>query len=67
MNKLKSLLEKRGEIDNQISLIQSECNHPKSALDVKHKSDTGNYDPSADSYWTEYECGLCNKRWTEDA
>ena len=31
-----------------------------------HKSDTGNYDPTQDSSWTELHCTLCDKKWVED-
>jgi uncharacterized lipoprotein len=33
---------------------------------VAHVSDTGNYDPSSDKYWTEFHCALCDKRWSKD-
>ena len=40
------------------------CKHPN--LEKTHKSNTGNYDPSADSYWIEFKCPDCNKFWMED-
>ena len=44
--------------------LQALCKHP----DVTKKmcSNTGNYDPSADSYWYECKCPDCGKRWNED-
>lgn len=26
----------------------------------------GNYDPSADSYWIEFVCPDCHKKWIEE-
>ncbi len=43
---------------------QNKCKHPK-AVKIP-KSNTGNYDPSADCYWLECSCETCLKRWTED-
>ncbi len=31
----------------------------------KYGANTGNYDPTEDCSWTDYECGQCGKRWTE--
>ncbi len=45
--------------------LQALCVHPAHAVQIEHGSNTGNYDPSADSYWTDYKCCLCDKRWTE--
>ncbi len=44
--------------------LQALCIHPLHAVQVHHDSNTGNYDPSADSYWTDHKCCLCDKRWT---
>ena len=66
MSIIHELNKKAAEIEKQIKTIQSECSHPKSSLKVEHKSNTGNYDPSVDSWWTEYYCGLCEKSWHED-
>lgn len=64
MNLVQKLREEIKEISKKIEAIQSECNHPKSALDSKSKGSTGGYD--ADTYWTENTCGLCGKFWTVD-
>jgi len=50
----------------KIAAIQAECNHPKSALKQEYKSNTGNYDPTADCYWIDFHCTLCDKWWSED-
>lgn len=44
--------------------LQEECPHP--LLQSVNKSDTGNYDPSADCYWTEHSCPSCGKKWIEE-
>jgi len=49
-----------------LAAVQAECTHPKEGLSITPRSNTGNYDPSADSYWKEFDCTLCGKRWTED-
>lgn len=64
MNKVTDLKNKIKKLQEKISTIQAECNHPKSVLDVKHRGSTGGWD--ADTYWIEYTCGLCEKFWTED-
>lgn len=44
--------------------IQKKCSH----INVKkeHSSNTGNYDPSADCYWTNFYCLDCDKHWQEE-
>jgi len=41
--------------------IQKECSHPD--VNKEYGSDTGNWDPSADSYWVNYTCPDCKKSW----
>lgn len=53
-------------LNEQIKNIQEKCPHPSEALLIKNKSNTGNYDPSADCYWKEMHCLACDKRWIED-
>lgn len=53
------------KLHDQIEEIQEQCSHPKSCVTRVGKSNTGNYDPSEDSYWYECNCALCQKRWTE--
>ncbi len=45
-------------------IFQEEC--PHEYVQVESFSDTGNYDPSEDSYWFEIVCKCCNGRWNED-
>lgn len=44
--------------------IQETCSHLRATK--KHGANTGNYDPSADWYWTDFTCPDCLKRWTEE-
>jgi len=46
--------------------LQNKCKHPQGFLYKKYGSDTGNWDPHQDCYWTDFFCTLCGKRWTLD-
>ena len=46
---------------SRIAALRDSCTHP-GAVGV-HKANTGNYDPSCDSYWTEFKCPECGKFW----
>lgn len=58
------LIRKRDELNNKISAYQQKCKH--SSFTKKHGSNTGNYDPTADCYWTECECNDCGHWWRVD-
>ena len=49
---------------NSLKMLQDKCTHPD--VTKEYKSNTGNYDPSADSYWINLHCPDCDKRWRED-
>lgn len=55
---------KKVKLHAQLLKLQDECQHP----DVKKvaRANTGNYDPSADSYWNDCKCPDCGKHWVED-
>lgn len=53
------------KLEKKIERIQEACSHPEDCMTEEYGSNTGNYDPSADCYWTTYHCGLCDKSWTE--
>jgi len=46
---------------NAVTKLQTDCTHPN-AVETP-KSDTGNWCRGDDSYWYEYECPDCHKRW----
>lgn len=66
MNRVEEIKMQIAKLQGELLTIQGECCHPKLARKSENKSNTGNYDPSADCYWTEHHCTLCDKRWTED-
>jgi hypothetical protein len=58
-------IERREEkLADELIKLRSVCSHLN--VTKEHKSNTGNYDPSADSYWIDFRCPDCGKRWTED-
>ena len=65
MKELKAHLIQR-EIDEKYKKLhshQEQCKHLKATK--KYCSNTGNYDPSQDSYWIDFYCETCLKRWSE--
>lgn len=67
MNTVDKLKKEIEELDKKIVTIQNQCSHPEMAVLKVHGSNTGNYDPTADCYWTDFTCGLCHKKWTVDS
>lgn len=62
---------KRLELEQQAAVIaddlaslQEACPHPN--LTKTYHSNSGNYDPSADSEWYQFVCPDCGKRWQQD-
>jgi hypothetical protein len=49
---------------DEIRKAQTACEHP--GLRHQYKSNTGNHDPSSDSYWTDFYCNVCDVSWTVD-
>lgn len=62
--RLKTIQKHQDKWDIAEKDLQEICNHPN--VDKKYKGNSGNYDPSADSYWIEYRCPDCGKFWIED-
>jgi len=56
--------KKLAELEQRLAQLQETCTHP--LVDKKFGANTGNYDPSADSYWINWRCPDCNKRWRTD-
>lgn len=44
--------------------LQDLCLHLN--VSKKYQGSSGNYDPTADSYWIEFRCPDCKKFWTKD-
>ena len=49
---------------DKLKALQEECTHPMA--EKINRADTGNYDPSQDSYWRDCTCPDCGKFWKED-
>ena len=66
--KIKKLIKKYNEkmeiYSSKLERLRRQCPH----RDAEHinKANTGNYDPSCDSYWTDHLCHSCGHRWTTD-
>lgn len=50
--------------EHDLKMLQRDCTHP--SVEKKYGANTGNYDPSADSYWIDWFCPDCTKRWQTD-
>lgn len=66
MTRIDTLRAEIEEREKEIQSIQEECSHPRACLKKEYGASTGNYDPSSDHYWIDFECGLCGKQWSED-
>ena len=67
---IEAVLKKRKQIESKISeyekkLEQLQNNCPHHSLEYKNCGSTGSWDRD-DSYWTEWYCPDCDKRWTTD-
>lgn len=63
-NRALEIREEIAKLHTELKQIQDKCPHTKASKIPK--SDTGNYDPSQDSYWYERFCPDCFKYWHED-
>ena len=51
-------------LNEQLIALQDTCRHEN--VEKKYRSNTGNYDPTADCYWIDFHCPDCEKRWSRD-
>lgn len=58
------ILKKRKEWYDKLVILQTICHHVD--VEVKHKSDTGNYCKNDDRHWKENNCNDCGKFWIEE-
>lgn len=49
-------------IQNELEMLKTICKHTQH-LTYKDRGDTGNYDPSDNSYWREWYCHECGAQW----
>ena len=61
--KVRSLVKRRDALLDELCEIRMKCKHP--ILRYQYGSNTGNYDPSSDYYWTDFCCPVCGSRWSE--
>lgn len=59
-----SIDRRETKLAKELKELQELCSHKN--VSKLHKANTGNYDPSADSYWIEFHCPDCQKRWYVD-
>lgn len=50
--------------EDSFHILQQMCPHPLIMREHKNEGSSGNYDRSADCYWTSHKCTMCDKRWT---
>lgn len=65
MRELKAnrIIREIDELQKELTKHQNRCKHPK--VEESHGGNMGNYDPYADSCWTDYKCLTCLKTWRE--
>jgi hypothetical protein len=49
---------------DKLKALRESCPHPNRTH--KYGSNTGNYDPSSDRYWIDWDCPDCGKHWSTD-
>jgi hypothetical protein len=59
-----SIDRREEKLAKELAKLQAACQHP--GVVKKYGGSTGNYDPSADSYWIDFNCPDCHKRWRTD-
>lgn len=60
--KYNTITKKIDILMQELQDLQTEC--PHNHVESKAGSNTGNYDPTANSYWTDFHCPDCEKKWT---
>jgi len=61
---VKDILTQILQLTEQLTQIRNKCKHKNKTY--TYSASTGNYDPSNDRYWKNYECPDCGKKWSED-
>lgn len=61
--KIQHKLDLIEELYKEIKEVQAVCTHK--GLVGKYGADTGNYCSQDDSYWVDFTCPECGKKWTE--
>jgi hypothetical protein len=66
VNRVDEIVMEIAKLRQELLDIQEACSHPPLCRTYKYGSNTGNYDPSCDSYWIDHACNLCGKHWQTD-
>lgn len=61
---IKRLQKQIAKLEGDVNQLRACCTHPN--VKKKHGSNTGNWCPQDDCYWTDFDCPDCGKHWTED-
>jgi hypothetical protein len=59
-----ALERQQAKVSEALALLRITCQHPTPTF--QYKGSSGNYDPSDNSYWMEWHCPDCGKKWTTD-
>ena len=60
----KTIVKNQWKWDTAEAELQKICSHVNASK--KYCSDTGNWDRNSDSYWIDYSCPDCGKKWSVD-
>lgn len=63
--KITDLRSMISQAQSLIREVQRNCPHDN--VTVAHRANSGNYDPSADSYWVDVDCLDCGSSMSYDA
>lgn len=63
MTKAERLIEGIRVLSGELRKHQERCKHLERHRFYMLRGSTGNYDPTLNCYWTDYECRLCQKKW----
>jgi len=68
MNKIQrrrhTINKRMDKLYDELTALQESCPHEN--VDKEYQSDTGNWCKADDSYWIDFKCQDCDKRWVED-
>lgn len=63
LTRIQEIMREVEELHEEMAGLQERCNHPGASR--RARGDSGNIMTGRDaSYWYEYECSLCFKKWS---
>jgi hypothetical protein len=60
---VQNILLQMKRLELRLDKIRERCSHKTTTKE--YGANTGNYDPSADVYWTDFTCSDCGYWWRE--